>query len=70
MKTWVHNITAWSLPFAACILLAVFWFFLPPAKTVQAQSSSMTDKGVEVESYLQTIFSARKGVDPDQFRRK
>jgi len=71
MKAWKNlaSITSRFVPLG--ILLAGCWFLLPPAELGHGQTTVMTDKGSAVETYLQTIFSTRQGVNPpDQFRRK
>lgn len=70
MKAWKNLASITSRFVALGILLAGCWFLLPPAKLAHGQTATMTDKGSAVETYLQTIFSTRQGVNPDQFRRK
>ena len=45
-------------------------FVLFPGGLVQAQTNTMTDKGNEVEAYLQAIFTTRNGVNTERINRK
>jgi hypothetical protein len=70
MKAWNIFSTIKSQFAALGIILAGCWLLLPPAQLAHGQAATMTDKGSEVETYLQTIFTTRKGVNPAQYRRK